>query len=403
MLRFAIAVVLALALAMTSAVYTQEGAEAATMILQSDFETDPVAQGWVPTPNKDVAPVWATGKGHSGEHYVEMSAGKWESPTFAVKPFNFYRVDFWYQASGSGHIAAFSYDAEGEFIASDVYEYIAPSGQWAQKTFLFRGCNQATTAKIILMSGYWPQGEKLLRVDDLQVQEVSDEEGLQVADEMWAGMPEMTWTPPAKRWENLPKTMAKLREGKTLKVVMLGDSIINDTSNGPWDLLLERLYPGSEVQLQVSVRGSTGCWYYQDPEQLKAYVLDHSPDLVWIGGISQKGDIDAIESVIDQTRAAQPEVEFILSGHTCGTTSDPRSNPEWSSVTDPHGDNWRSLLYQRAEKKQVQYVDLSSGWGWYVKHSDKPYNYFMRDLLHANDHGRMVLSRTIEAYFKPQG
>lgn len=389
-------------LVVTLAVTLQGGANAATMVLKSDFETDPAAAGWVAAPNKDVAPLWVNKPGHSGQHYLEMSAGKWETPAFPVQPYTFYRAEFWYQGVGQNHVVAFSYEPGAtSYLPADNYTSLPATGPWTRYSFVFRACNKAATAKVVFMSGYAGEGAKLLRVDDVEISELTDAEALAEADAMWAAMPPMTWTPPQVRLTRLPRTMAKLRAGQTVQFVMLGDSIINDTSNGPFDLFIERLYPGANVQPQISVRGSTGCWYYQDPVQLKAYVLDYQPDLVWIGGISQKNDIDAIQSVIRQTRAALPQVEFMLSSNSCAQFGDPKGNPEWSSVTDPHGDNYRSRLYRLAQAENVEYMDMSSAWGWYMLHQDKPYATYMRDPIHANDAGRMVLSRAIEAYFRP--
>jgi hypothetical protein len=94
-----------------------------------------------------------------------------------------------------------------------------------------------------------------------------------------------------------------LERGGTLTVVMLGDSIVNDTSRSCWNLLLERIYPAVEIEKVTCVRGSTGCWWYREPGRVKAYVLDDGPDLVIIGGISQRGDLASIRDVLRQIRA----------------------------------------------------------------------------------------------------
>jgi hypothetical protein len=44
-----------------------------------------------------------------------------------------------------------------------------------------------------------------------------------------AAVPDVKVALPGDRLQRLPKTMARLREGGTLRIVMLGDSIINDT------------------------------------------------------------------------------------------------------------------------------------------------------------------------------
>ena len=71
-----------------------------------------------------------------------------------------------------------------------------------------------------------------------------------------------------------PKTRAALEDGTPWRILLLGDSIVQDTFHSQFHALVKRAYPKSEVTWLVSVRGSTGCWYYCDPENFKKYVAD---------------------------------------------------------------------------------------------------------------------------------
>ena len=51
-------------------------------------------------------------------------------------------------------------------------------------------------------------------------------------------MPAVQYRPPAARWTRLPQTRQRFESGGKLNVVMLGDSIVNDTSRSCWNLLL---------------------------------------------------------------------------------------------------------------------------------------------------------------------
>ena len=67
-------------------------------------------------------------------------------------------------------------------------------------------------------------------------------------DQTYVGMPPVRYTPPAGRWQHLPRTAAVLNKGEgELRVVLLGDSIVNDTSRSGWDLLIRRKYPRVKV------------------------------------------------------------------------------------------------------------------------------------------------------------
>jgi hypothetical protein len=78
-----------------------------------------------------------------------------------------------------------------------------------------------------------------------------------------AKIPAVTVELPASRLQRLPETMKRLRDGGTLRIVMLGDSIINDTARSCWHELLKEHYPKCRTVRVVSVRGgTTGCWFY---------------------------------------------------------------------------------------------------------------------------------------------
>ena len=76
---------------------------------------------------------------------------------------------------------------------------------------------------------------------------------------IYSEMPPVRYTPPSDRWQYLPETKQLLTGGERLRVVMLGDSIVNDTSRSCWNLLLDQRYPKCRIIKITSVRGSTGC------------------------------------------------------------------------------------------------------------------------------------------------
>jgi hypothetical protein len=90
---------------------------------------------------------------------------------------------------------------------------------------------------------------------------------------------------PADPHRHLPHTMAKLTTGKQLRVVVLGDSIVNDTfrMRGPGWGAIGKHYD-SRVTVVKSVRGSCGAQWYAKENRIQEWVLAHKPDLVMIGG-----------------------------------------------------------------------------------------------------------------------
>ena len=126
---------------------------------------------------------------------------------------------------------------------------------------------------------------------------------LERIDAIYAAMDPIVYQPPAGRFANIPKTMSKLRDGGELRMVLLGDSIMGNTSGSSFELLLMRDYPKCKIVKIASLRSSTGCKYYREDNRVQDYVLKHNPDLLVIGGISNGGDAEAVRSVIQQVRA----------------------------------------------------------------------------------------------------
>ncbi len=223
---------------------------------------------------------------------------------------------------------------------------------------------------------------------------------LEKIDATYAEMPPVRFQPAADRWEHLPRTMQKLRQGGTLRIVMLGDSIVNDTSHSRFEHLLMRMYPKCKIEKVTSVRGSTGCWWYKEPGRVEQYVLRHRPDLVMIGGISNRDDVESIRDVIRQIRAASDAEIMVMSG-PFGRT-DPVGDPNWQPQFDPRGNSYRARLARMAQEEKVEFFDIEAAWGSYIRQCGKPLEWFKRDVVHANQYGFQVLGRILERYFAPK-
>jgi hypothetical protein len=220
-------------------------------------------------------------------------------------------------------------------------------------------------------------------------------------DAIYRAMEPVQYAPPPSRWQFIPKTIERLQSGGTLRVVMLGDSIVNDTGSSQYELRLERMYPKCKVVKIRSVRGSTGCWWYKEEGRVGEWVLKHEPDLLMIGGISQRDDTESIRSVIHQVRSARPQVEVMLMSPVFGTY-DPRADKQWAYDADPQGDGYRSRLARLAAEERTELVNMTGPWGEYIRRSDKARGWFMRDPVHANDRGFQILGRILEKYFAPK-
>jgi lysophospholipase L1-like esterase len=213
-------------------------------------------------------------------------------------------------------------------------------------------------------------------------------------------MDPLSYAPPADRWRNLDGTRKRLAEGDSLKIVMLGDSIIGDTSGSRFELLLGRMYPRSKITKITSTRGSTGCWWYKLDNHVEEYVLRHKPDLLMIGGISQRQDVDSIREVIHQVRAAQSP-EILLMTPVFGVPTSPHIR-QWTFDIKPDATDYRARLRRLAEEEKCGFLDMTGPWWRYIQQSGKAYGWFQRDPVHANERGFQILGRILEKFFAPE-
>jgi lysophospholipase L1-like esterase len=227
------------------------------------------------------------------------------------------------------------------------------------------------------------------------------ERTMEQVDKAYAEIPPVRYEPPADRWKNLPHAASILaKDSGELRVVMLGDSIVNDTSRSRWDDVLQRQYPKVKITKVTVVRGGTGCWWYKDPGRVEKYVLPHNPDLLIIGGISQRDDVDSIRDVIGQVRRHLPDCDVLLMTGAFGET-DPRDDKQWRFDIDPKAAGYRAKLKRLADDLYAGFLDMTAHWGKYVRDSGKDLAWFKRDPIHANERGEQILGRILAAHLAP--
>ena len=220
-------------------------------------------------------------------------------------------------------------------------------------------------------------------------------------EKTYAEIPPVKYTPPPGRWKQLPRTARCLENGPVLRVVMLGDSIVTDTSHSAWDSLTQRRYPACHIEKVTCVRGSTGCWWYKDNNRVKTFVLDHNPDLLIIGGISQRDDTDSIREVIRQVRDGGSAADILLMTGAFGEI-DPRDDKQWQEQVDPDGKDYRARLRKLAFETGSAFLDMSAAWGRYIRESEKELGWFKRDRVHANERGEQILGRVLDRFLSPE-
>jgi len=211
-------------------------------------------------------------------------------------------------------------------------------------------------------------------------------------------MPPGTFTPPGPDWTSLRKTRRLLTEGGTLRILGLGDSIVNDTMRSGWVASLGAAFPKAKIEATVYVRGGGGCQHYRDENRVTTYIVPRKPDLVLIGGISQR-DTYSIAVVIDQIRAALPEVEILLMTGAFGAV-DPRDSGALFAAPHSGTGRYGEALRVLASDKRCAYLDVTAHWAEYIRSSKLHPHLFYRDRIHANEYGEQILSKILLAFFK---
>ena len=222
---------------------------------------------------------------------------------------------------------------------------------------------------------------------------------LERIDAIYAPMDPMVYEPPADRFANIPRTMSKLCDGGELRMVLLGDSIMGNTSASSFELLLMRNYPKCKIIKIASLRSSTGCTYYQEDNRVEQYVLRRNPDLLVIGGISNRGDAEAVRSVIQQVRAQKSDTEVLLLTPVFGAMRDEHIRT-FTREIDTKTHNFRYNMERVAAEEKCAFFDMTDPWWAHIQDSGKTYGWFMGDRVHANRRGCQIIGRLLEIWFK---
>ncbi|MCY3023108.1 MAG: SGNH/GDSL hydrolase family protein [Planctomycetota bacterium] len=399
----AMAVALVVMVAAAGGAWAADGGAGEAPLLSADFETDPLQSGWKHKAgaNGSLSPAWTDAEAHGGKRCITAAEGSWESPAFPVMPFQFYRLEFFSKAAGLGYWSVFFYNEKGDALASDCYASVYESEGWIRNETCVRGRLNAVTARAC----FTPLDGKRLFIDDVSVRPMERRAAAEWTDALCATLPPLHYRPPKGRWQLIPKTMEKLRHGAKLRIVLLGDSIVNDTSNSPWDALLERAYPGAQIEVVISVRGGTGCQYYRQENRVKEYVFGYAPDLLVVGGISHGYDAEAIREVVRQVRAASGAEVLIMSGAVANAERCRAEFVKHSGLPAEKAEEKVAAFPERikavAAEEKCEFLDMRAIWDEYMKGAAKPEEWFRRDIIHANDRGKQILGRVLERFFTP--
>lgn len=371
-------------------------------LLETDFRRRGGPSGWTVSPSRrslDANALWvADGNDAGGYLSLPRLRGRFgrlavNSPHVGVQPHRFYRIRLRTRSPKRFIAGMIFQDANGRELTSDHYTGFDASADWQDQEFYVRARTAATEGWVRIQAGGGP-----IRIGAARIDAASAGQARRWIDRVYASLPPLDYRPPEDRWGRLPRTIDRLKTHQPLRVVMLGDSIINDTSNSHWQLLASRRWGGAPIEVVSSVRGGTGCPYYRKEGRVAAWVLDHQPDLVIIGGISnQKAAF--VDEVVQQIRQASG-AEILLMTGAIGkdiSTEDPRHRePRLKGQA-----RYATELAAVAERHGCEFLDMRAASEAYFQSSPRPMTWYMRDTVHANKRGRQIIGRILARYLSP--
>ena len=275
------------------------------------------------------------------------------------------------------------------------------------------------------------QSTKGCTVSDVRFEPATVEEAAAWCDKVYAKLPPVKVEPTGNAFLSAPKTLDALKTGKPWRILMLGDSIVQDTFHSQFHALVKRAYPKSDITWLVSVRGSTGCWYYRFPENFEKYVTAYRPDCVIVGGISNwraaSSDFpvtgnDAIFEVGEKIRASGVELIVVSPALSVDTRMkegskeytplapreyDAAAEAEALALTiDKYANKPSGLsregfaeLKEGCAKRGWGYIDAFTPSYRWLYESGLPWSWYSRDYVHSGELGKQVLARIMLEYF----
>lgn len=408
-------------------------------VMAVDFESHPLLLGWTASGQ---GADWTDEFSCSGQHSIVVRESNWSSPLVSSKPSQWYRLVFKSKAPGSisnvgsigyGYCSIAFYADKNSPVKSHIYSSVFQSELWQLNEMRFRapslldalGCLRVCKMKVC----FTPIGAQPFFVDDVDVSETTVEEVGQWADSFYRSLPaRLRYEPKSSRWQRIPATMKKLRTHERVRIVFLGDSIQQDLANSPIDVLMERLYPGSHIEIISSTSNGGGAQFFK--EHASEYVLKYNADLLVIGGVSNRDNMEDFQVICDQVKAndlltgRKTEILLLTNGWTSnavmenafGFSSDMRELDQVLENNAVIPDDYRGHLLKFAAANDIEYLDMMGIASEFVfgpaaranvgppsRADGVPFSFWMRDWMHPDESGRQIMGRIFEAYFAPSG
>lgn len=306
----------------------------------------------------------------------------------------------------------------------DCYDTLYPDEEMRHYERVLYAWDEVDTIEVFFQKP-WEMREKdgdscLLEVANVKIETATWEDAAAYADAIYAKLPPLTFKPKSDMMALLPRTKEALETGRPWRVVMLGDSIVQDTFHSQFHALIKRTFPKADVEWILSMRGGTGCWHYILAENFYHYVADHRPDLLIIGGISNFADETrkgigptGADAMVRVAKVARERLgcEVLLVNNPLSVDLRP-CNPDDRDAPLPKMTFGRTQ-YRLMDGMEFGYEQLrrlcqSNKMAWWdvfvpcydwLYGSGLPYQWYSRDAVHSGELGKQIIGHVMLSYF----
>ncbi len=317
----------------------------------------------------------------------------------------------------------FFYDKTGK-VLPDCYDTLYPTG-WHHYDRVLYAWDEVDSIEVFFQKPWEMReanGDKCeLQVSDLRIETATVQDALNYIGSTYSKLPSVKFHPEGDALKDLPRTKEALKTGKPWRIVLLGDSIMQDTFNSQFHALVKEAYPKSNVEWILSMRGGTGCWHYILAENFYSYVVDKKPDLLIIGGISNFAPVTrkdvgptGADAMVRVAKVARERLgcEVLIVNNALAVDVRPKGEHEMPDSVLPKttfGPEQYGLVQDMKEgygelkdlcaANNIPWWDLFTPCYSWLFGSGLPRGFYSRDYVHSSELGKQIIGHVMLAYF----